>query len=88
MHHGKGIGADRAPAMTSHPRLMLPFEDGAFDLPLDGTIAIFRAHGSYPDLPKDRIHPKGLGDRRPHNAQQASIVQPADRIEFIWAERP
>lgn len=56
MHHGKGIGADRAPAMTSHPRLMLPFEDGAFDLPLDGTIAIFRAHGSYPDLPKDRIH--------------------------------
>ena len=39
-------------------------------------------------LPKDRIYPKGLGDRRPHNAQQASIVQPADRIEFIWAERP
>ena len=39
-------------------------------------------------LPKERIHPKGFGDRRPHDAQQVSFVQPADRIEFIWGEQP
>jgi 16S rRNA (guanine1207-N2)-methyltransferase len=42
--------------MSIHPRLMLPFEDGALSLNQDGTIAIFRAHHSYPDLPKERIH--------------------------------
>ena len=39
-------------------------------------------------LTKERIHPKGFGDRRPHDAQQVSFVQPADRIEFIWGEQP
>jgi OOP family OmpA-OmpF porin len=39
-------------------------------------------------LPNERIHPKGLGDRRPHDAQQLPFVQPADRIEFIWSDRP
>ncbi len=41
--------------MTTHPRLMLPFEDGAIDLPTDGMIVIYRAFGGYPELPKDRI---------------------------------
>ena len=41
--------------MTVHPRLMLPFNDGAIDLPKDGPIAIYRANGSYPELPKDRL---------------------------------
>ncbi len=35
---------------------MLPFNDGAVNLPDSGTIAIFRAHGSYADLPIDRLH--------------------------------
>lgn len=33
---------------------MLPIKDGACDLPSDGQIVIYRANGSYPDLPKDR----------------------------------
>jgi len=37
-------------------------------------------------LPKESIHPRGLGDRRPHDVQQESFAQPVDRIEFIWAE--
>lgn len=41
--------------MTAHPRLMLPLEGGAFDLPESGALAIYRAHGSYTDLPKDRL---------------------------------
>ena len=39
-------------------------------------------------LTKDRIRPRGFGDRRPHDALQPSFAQPADRIEFIWAEQP
>ncbi|MDB2398938.1 BON domain-containing protein [Planktomarina sp.] len=39
-------------------------------------------------LTKERIHPKGFGDRRPHDTQQLSFAQPADRIEFIWDEQP
>ena len=39
-------------------------------------------------LTKERIQPKGFGDRRPHDEQQLSIGQPADRIEFIWDEQP
>ncbi|WGI22761.1 methyltransferase [Amylibacter sp. IMCC11727] len=41
--------------MTDHLRLMLPFDAGTLDLPPSGQIAIIRAFGSYPDLPKDRI---------------------------------
>ena len=39
-------------------------------------------------LTKERIQPKGFGDRRPHDTQQLSFAQPADRIEFIWDEQP
>ena len=39
-------------------------------------------------LTKERIRPKGFGDRRPHDTQQLSFAQPADRIEFIWDEQP
>jgi OOP family OmpA-OmpF porin len=39
-------------------------------------------------LTKERIQPKGFGDRRPHDTQKLSFAQPADRIEFIWDEQP
>ncbi len=41
--------------MTTHTRLMLPIENRAFDIPTDGMIAIYRAYGDYPNLPKDRL---------------------------------
>ena len=41
--------------MTTHNRLMLPIENKAFELPKKGVIAIYRAHGSYTTLPKDRL---------------------------------
>ena len=34
---------------------MLPIENKAFELPKKGVIAIYRAHGSYNTLPKDRL---------------------------------